>query len=224
MNTHAIRILFLKDLFLSRKPLFAYLVGGLACAAISCIPNETASFLGFILVITIAIAAGIHLIGTLLLGESIDHTRLFIMSLPVSLLDYSVAKIAVVLTTYLIPWCAMLTLFTVLSFIVPGAKAGAVAVVPTIFCFILAGFTIQLVTAVVTESIGCTIVIVVAGNVLLNVFLKKLFENPIVSAAVKSDELAWPIVVQQILLAEILVVVVALAVALLLQSRKRDLV
>lgn len=224
MNTQAIRILFLKDLFLSRKPLFAYLAGGLVCAALTCLPNETASFMGFILVITIAIAAGIHLIGTLLLSESIDHTRLFILSLPVSLLDYSVAKIAVVLTTYLIPWCAMLTLVTVLSLVIPGAKAGSVAVVPTIFCFMLAGFTVQLVTAVVTESIGWTIVVVTAGNVLLNLFMKVLFENPVISAAVKSDVLTWPVVVQQILLIEMLVVVVALTVALLVQARKRDLV
>lgn len=224
MNTQAIRILFLKDLFLSRKPLFAYLVGGLICAGIACTPNETISFMGFILVITIAIAAGIHLIATLLLSEAIDQTRLFIMSLPVSLLDYSIAKIAVVLTTYLIPWCSMLLLFTVLSLAVPGAKAGGFVVVPIIFCFMLAGFAIQLMTAVVTESIGCTIVIVVAGNVLLNVFLKKIFENPAISAAVKSDSLTWPAVIQQILLVELLVVVCAVALALFMQTRKRDLV
>ncbi len=224
MNTQAIRILFLKDLFLSRKPLFAYLAGGLACATFTCIPNETASFMGFILVITIAIAAGIHLIGTLLLGESIEQTRLFIMSLPVSLVDYSIAKIAVILITYLIPWCAMLTLFTVLSFVVPGAKVGAVAVVPTIFCFLLAGFTIQLVTAVVTESIGWTIVVVVAGNVMLNVFMKQLFGNAVISDAAKSDVLTWPVLIQQILLVEMLVVIVSVIVALMLQARKRDLV
>lgn len=224
MNTQAIRILFLKDLFLSRKPLFAYLVGGLICASVACTPNETFSFIGFILVITIAIAAGLQLIGTLLLGESIDQTRLFIMSLPVSLLDYSIAKIAVVLTTYLIPWCSMLTLFTILSLVVPGAKPGAVAVVPLIFCFMLAGFTLQLMTAVVTESLGWTIVIVVAGNVLLNVFLKQIFENPVISAAAKSDSVTWPLVVQQILVVEIMVVVVAVAIALYMQTRKRDLV
>ena len=223
MNTQAIRILFLKDLFLSRKPLFAYFVGGLICAALACTPVEIISFTGFILAITIAIATGMHLIGSLLLGESSEHTRLFIMSLPVSLLDYSIAKIAVVLTTYLIPWCSMLALFTVLSLIVPGAKPGAVAVVPTIFCYMLAAFTTQVVTAVITESLGWTIGIVVAGNVLLNVFLKTIFENEIISAAAKSDVLTWPPIVLQILAIEIAIVIVAVCVALVFQSRRRDL-
>src|SRR5262245_40288089 len=100
MNTHAIQILFLKDLFLSRRPLFVYFSAGMACTILACIPNETISFIGSLLIITVAIAAGIHLIGSLLLAESWDQTRLFVMSLPVSLLDYSIAKIAVVLTTY----------------------------------------------------------------------------------------------------------------------------
>ncbi len=187
MNTQAIRILFLKDLFLSRKPLFAYLAGGLICACIACVPRETFAFMGFIMVITVAIAAGIHLIGTLLLGDSMDQTRLFVMSLPVSLLDYSIAKISVVLTAYLIPWLAMLTLFGVVTFMVPGGKHGAFAVVPAIFGFMLAGFTLQLVTAVVTESLGWTIGMVVAGNVLLNLFLKKLFENPTIQEVTRAN-------------------------------------
>ena len=102
MNAQAIRILFLKDLFLSRWPLFGYLVGGLASAAVACLPNEAAGFIGFIMMVTVTIAAGIHLIGVLLLAESADMTRTFVMSLPISLLDYSVAKIAVVLVTFLI--------------------------------------------------------------------------------------------------------------------------
>lgn len=224
MNWQAIRILFLKDLFLSRKPLFAYLAGGLLCAVLSCTPLETVSFVGFILVITVAIASGMHLIGSLLLGETMEQTRLFIMSLPVSLLDYSIAKIAVVLTSYLIPWCSMLVLFTILSFIVPGAKPGSAAVVPVIFCFMLAGFTVQLVTAVVTESLGWTIAMVVAGNVALNVFLKNLFENPIISAAVKSDSFTLPAIIPQILMVEGLVILCAVAIALAFQTRKRDLV
>jgi hypothetical protein len=68
MNTNAIRILFLKDLFLSRWPLFGYLVGGLLSVMVACLPGELAGFIGFILMVTVTIAAGIHLIGVLLLA------------------------------------------------------------------------------------------------------------------------------------------------------------
>lgn len=224
MNTHAIQILFLKDLFLSRRQLFAYLAGGMASAILTCLPNETVSFVGFILIMTVAIASGIHLIGQLLLGESTEQTRLFVLSLPVSLLDYSIGKIAVVLTTYLIPWSVMLAFCTIGTFVLPWAKQGAMVVLLVIFLFLLCSFLIQLVTAVVTEAVGWTICVMVAGNVLLNVFMMKLYAVPEVAAARQSETVVWPTVIVQLLVAECLVIVATLAAAIVWQTRKRDLV
>jgi ABC-2 type transport system permease protein len=222
VNLAAIRILFLKDLFLSRRHLFAYFAGGLAASAIVCYPDKTLSFVGFLLVVTVAIAAGIHLIGSLLLAEMTDQTRLFIMSLPVSLLDYSIGKISVVLTTYLIPWTSMFACLVIATFV--AGKQGNVVVLPAIFFFLLCGFLLQLVTAVISESVGWTICVMVGCNVLLNVFFLKLFADEEVVEAVKSDVLIWPTLVLQIIGFELMFIVVALAVAIVFQTRKRDLV
>ncbi len=222
MNLQAIRILFLKDLFLSRRQLFAYFAAGMAATALACVPNATLTFVGFILVITVAIAAGIHLIGTLMLSETTDQTRLFVMSLPISLLDYSISKISVVLTTYLIPWASMFAGLVIATFVL--GKQGNVAVLPAIFFFLLCSFMLQLVTAVITESVGWTICVMVGGNVCLNVFMMKLFGNAEVLEVVKSDVLTWPSYVLQIISVELLVFVVALVTAFLFQTRKRDLV
>lgn len=222
MNLKAIRILFLKDLFLSRRHLFAYFVGGLAASALACSPNATLAFVGFILVITVAIAAGIHLIGTLLLSETTDQTKLFVMSLPISLLDYSIGKISVVLTTYLIPWTAMFTCLIIATFVM--GKQGNLAVLPAIFLFLLCAFMLQLVTAVISESIGWTICVMVGCNVGMNVFLMQLFANAEVAEVVKSDVLSWPSLVLQIIGVELLIISVALAAAFLFQTRKRDLI
>jgi hypothetical protein len=224
MNVQSIQILFLKDLFLSRRTLFAYLVAGLGSTVLAGLPNPTIAFVGFILILTVAIASGIHLIGNLLLAESVDQTRLFVMSLPVSLLDYSLAKMAVVLTTYLIPWAGMLACSTIFAFILPWAKQGWVAVLPAIFLFVLASFMVQLVVAVVTESVGWTICVMVAGNVLLNVFLMQIFADPTISAVTKSDHLVWPALVVQIVAVEAAIIAVAMAIALWAQTRKRDLI
>lgn len=222
MNLQAIRILFLKDLFLSRRQLFAYFVAGMAASGLVCIPNSTLAFVGFILVVTVAIAAGIHLIGTLLLSETTDQTRLFVMSLPISLLDYSIGKISVVLTTYLIPWTAMFASLVIATFLL--GKQGNVAVLPAIFLFLLSGFMLQLVTAVISESVGWTICVMVGCNVGLNVFLMQLFAITEVTDVVKSEVLSWPNVVLQIIAVELLVIALALATAFVFQTRKRDLV
>ena len=222
MNLQAIRILFLKDLFLSRRPLFAYFVAGLASSAVACLPEPTLAFVGFILVITVAIAAGIHLIGTLLLAETTDQTRLFVMSLPISLLDYSIGKIAVVLTTYLIPWTAMFACLTIATFVLE--KQGNVVVLPAIFLYLLSAFMLQLVTAVVSESVGFTICVMVGCNVGLNVFMMKLFANSEITAATKSDVLIWPNIVVQIVAVELVIIAVSLGLAFVFQTRQRDLV
>jgi hypothetical protein len=224
MNIQAIQILFLKDLFLSRRHLFAYFAGGILSSILICIPNPTVSFIGFLLIMTVAIAAGIHLIGQLLLAETMDQTRLFIMSLPVSLLDYSIAKISVVLTTYLIPWSAMFSCCVIGTFVLPWAKHGSVVVLPALFLFLLCGFMIQLVTAVVTESVGWTLCVLVACNVLLNVFLMKLLTLPEIEAAKQSDIVVWPNVILVLVAIECLVILGALVAALVFQTRKRDLI
>lgn len=224
MNGRAIQILFFKDLFLSRKYLFAYFVAGMLSAILACIPDETMAFVGFILMMTVAIGSGIHLIGTLLLGETIDQTRTFVLSLPVSLLDYSISKIAVVLTTFLIPWSAMFAISTICTFILPWSKPGAVVMLPLIYCFLLAGFTLQLVTAVVSESVGWSISVMVACNVLLNIFLMKINAVPEIAAARRSEVLTWPSAALQILGVELLVIAVSISLALFLQTRKRDLI
>jgi len=222
MNLQAIRILFLKDLFLSRRPLFAYFVAGMAASALVCVPNTTLTFIGFILVVTVAIAAGIHLIGTLMLSEFTDQTRLFVMSLPISLLDYSIGKISVVLTTYLIPWTSMFACLVIATYVL--GKPGNVVVLPAIFLFLLCGFMLQLMTAVISESVGWTICVMVAGNVGLNVFMMKLFANAEVAATIKSDVLSWPLVILQIISVELLIIALALVAAFLFQTRQRDLV
>ena len=222
MNLQAIRILFLKDLFLSRRQLFAYFAAGLAASALACAPEATFAFIGFILVLTVAIAAGIHLIGTLMLAETTDQTRLFIMSMPISLLDYSISKISVVLTTYLIPWTGMFACLTIANFVV--GKQGTMVVLPAIFLFLLCAFTLQLVTAAVSESVGFTICVMVGCNVSFNVFLMKLFAIPEVVAVTKSNVLIWPNIILQIAAVELLIITVALAMAFLFQTRKRDLV
>ena len=75
MNTHTIGILFLKDLYLSRRPLFAYFAAGIASAAISVVPQQTLAFAGFILILTVAIGSGMHLLGELLISEGNEIGR-----------------------------------------------------------------------------------------------------------------------------------------------------
>src|SRR6516165_2035180 len=222
MNTQAISILFLKDLYLSRRPLFAYFAAGIACTAIGVVPQPTFAFIGFVL--TLAIGSGMHLLGELLLSEANDQTRAFILSLPVSLLDYSVAKIAVVLTSFLIPWSTMFACSIVLTAALPWGHVGAIPMLVVVFLELLAAYTLQLVTAVISESVGWTVCVMVACNVFLNLFLITLFQTPEVQEMSKSDVLTFSPLITEIMSIELGLIAAALAMALAVQTRKCDLV
>jgi ABC-2 type transport system permease protein len=224
MNTQSITMLFLKDLYLSRRPLFAYFVAGIACSALGVVPQPTFAFIGFVLILTVAIGSGMHLLGELLLSEGNDQTRTFILSLPVSMLDYSVAKIAVVLTTFLIPWSTMFACSIVLTAVLPWGHAGVIPLVVVVFLELLAAYTLQLVTAVISESTGWTVCVMVACNVFLNLFLMKLLQMPEVQEMSKSDMLTFSPLMIQIMYIELGLIIAALAMALAMQTRKRDLV
>jgi ABC-2 type transport system permease protein len=223
MNTQSISILFLKDLYLSRRPLFAYFTAAIVCSAINVVPQPTFAFVGFVLIMTVAIGSGMHLLGELLLSERNDQTRAFILSLPVSLLDYSVAKIAVVLTTFLIPWSTMFACSIVLTAVLPWGHVGAIPMLVVVFLELLAAYTLQLVTAIISESVGWTVCVMVACNVFLNLFLMKLFQVPEIEEMSKSDALTFSPLIMQIMCIELGIIVAALAVALAVQMRKRDL-
>jgi hypothetical protein len=224
MNANSIGMLFLKDLYLSRRPLFAYFAAGVFCSVISVVPQQTLAFTGTILILTVAIGSGMHLLGELLLSEGSDQTRTFILSLPVSLLDYSIAKISVVMTTFLIPWFTMLACTVILTCVLPWGKPGAVPVTVAVFLELLAAFTLQLVTAVITESVGWTVCVMVACNVFLNLYMMNLFQAAEVQEAIKSDVLIHSPLLMQVTCVEVVVIVVALTLAITLQMRKRDLI
>jgi hypothetical protein len=211
-------------LYLSRRPLFAYFAAGIACSALGVVPQPTLAFIGFVLILTVAIGSGMHLLGELLLSEGSDQTRTFILSLPVSLLDYSVAKIAVVLTTFLIPWSTMFACSIVLTAVLPWGHAGVIPLVVVVFLELLAAYTLQLVTAVISESTGWTVCVMVACNVFLNLFLMRLLQLPEVQEMSKSDLLRFSPLMIQIMSIELGLIVAALAIALAMQTRKRDLV
>lgn len=224
MNAQMVGILFLKDLFLSRRMLFGYLLGGLVSSGIACYPNESIAFVGFLLVVTVSIGMGMHMIGELILEERKSHTLSFVMSLPVNITEYSIAKIAVVLITYAIPWGSMLLGTIFLIVVLPWAKGGTLAPCVIIFLELFVAFAIQLVTAVVSESIGWTIGVMVAGNVFFNVFIFKLMRLPEIAESIKEDAYVWTPLMLQIVAIEVVAIIVSVIIALAIQSRKRNFI
>ena len=224
MNVRMISVLFAKDLFLSRRVISAYLLAGFVSIALSFLPNEAVAFTGFILILTTAIGLGMQLIAQLVLEERKNHNLSFIMSLPVTPIDYSLSKIAVVLSTYCIPWGVMYFGSVLLIYQLPWVPDGRIMTGTIIFLELFASFSVQLATAIISESMGCTIAAMVFGNVFLNLFITGMMRNPELAESMKSETVFWTPLMLQIVGIEMAIIVGVIGLAVLLQTRKRDFV
>lgn len=173
MNSLMIRRLVLKDWYLHRVAIGLICGGIFLGMALTAAPGHTAALMGLNLILCLFIALTFYLPLSTVLNERIEKTLSFIMSLPVTPADYTMAKIVSNLVLYMLPLLAT-ALGVSLVFRGEGGGAALIAIghahvvlagMLTLFSFIV-GF------ALITESMGWTVALIVVlmfvfGNVAL---------------------------------------------------------
>ena len=93
MNTSRVKRLILKDWYFNRGAIAAYVVVGLLSLLAIGLGGEGGFYGGSILLITVLISIGIHLVMITVIHERTEQTLPFVMTLPVSAKEYTTAKI-----------------------------------------------------------------------------------------------------------------------------------
>ena len=91
LNLPVIRLLVLKDWQLFQKQLAAYVLGGIVALCLLGMAKPWSFYAGSLLLLVVLVAAACFAISTSLLVERKEHTLAFVMSLPVSPLDFTIA-------------------------------------------------------------------------------------------------------------------------------------
>ena len=216
--------LVLKDWYFQRWAIAAYLATGALALLLMALHTQASFYAGTILLLTVMITLGVHLAIATVVGERTEHTLAFVMSLPISPADYTLAKIAANLSIFLIPWTALsLGTFVVLA----GAGGKGAALMPfaaLILMEIVASYCLLLAVAVITESMAWTVGVMMVENLFLQGFLYSVSHHPDIAAAMKGTHAVWDGTVVAILSAEIVLAVLFLGLAFVFQARKRDFV
>jgi hypothetical protein len=112
------RRLVLKDLYLCRWIVIASTAGGLAALAVS--PLSAAWFyVGSVTYICVLIVLNIFLVSAGVIQEKKDNVQLFILSLPISTTQFTLAKMTANVVAFVVPWLIL----TTASLAVIGATA-----------------------------------------------------------------------------------------------------
>ncbi len=192
------------------------------------VPGKTTSSIGGSLVLSMFIALIIYLPLTTVLEERTKKTLPFIMSLPVSPAEYAAAKLSANLLLFLVPWsagglgAALLTARLTNGDGAPIASLLSTGYLPAFMGGIVVIFAFILSFAIMTESMGWTIGLIVGsmflfGNVVTQVFPRLPGASAYLSeVAARGPALFWT------LGAEALAVVLLLVATFSLQVRKRD--
>ena len=222
MSTSIVQRLISKDWYLLRKPVLAYVAGGIVSLMLLQFGGAAAFNIGSLLIITLLIAFGMHVVMATVVGERIDQTLPFVMSLPISIAQYTLAKIVANATLFVGGWSIISVGVAAVVLFRAGVPHGLIMLSTIMLLYLLASYFVLLTVAVTTESMGATIGTVVTSNILLNVLMYSLSNVPSIKSTYGSASVVWTGTGLLVIGAELAVIVFALAATFVFQSRKTN--
>ncbi len=224
MTSSVIGHLILKDWRLNR-PLISVCIGvGLIALVVAQYTEGAARLLGTVWFFVSLCILGSMLPASAILNERKKQTLAFVMSLPVSPVQYAIAKALSTAAMFLVPWLALLISAVVLietSHVMPHGiipMLFILAMLPLIvFCLISA-------TVLVGESEGWLIAVSVVCNSSYWFVWYLLARTPSLTANWRAPAVVWNPAAFMVLSGEIGLIVFIVVVAFFFQSRKRNFI
>lgn len=202
LNLPVIKRLIAKDWVLFQKQLAAYVMGGIVALCLIGMAKGWSFYLGSLLLIVVVVAAACFSISTSLLAERKDQTLAFMMTLPITPLDFYLAKLLGNLVTFLVPFLIM-SVGTIAVIAFTPLPDGLVIFSMLVFGFVMLAYTVSLSVAMAVESEGWNTFAMIGSMVLINPFIMLLGQIPEISAHVKTDDIVWSVPAVAILLAQL---------------------
>jgi ABC-type transport system involved in multi-copper enzyme maturation permease subunit len=190
INFPVVRLLVAKDWQLFEKQLAAYVAAGIVALCFLGHAKPWSFYFGSLLLLVVLVAAACFAISNSLLVERKEHTLAFVMSLPVSPLDFYLSKLLGNLVTFGVPFV-----------VIAGGTLGVIVLTPLpdglvvyallIFGHILLAYCISLGVAMAVESEGWNTFTMIASMVLVNPFIMLLGQFPAIVDNVKTEDIVW---------------------------------
>lgn len=219
---HLVRRLIAKDWQIVRGPIFAYAVIGMVSLVLMSIQNYMMFIVGSILLLTVLVIVGAHLIMVTVVNERGQQTLPFIMSLPITAMQYTTAKLAANVGVFFGAWLAIVTAIVLLITTREAMPAGLIPFAIIVLNELFIAFALTLAVALISESEAMTTVVMTIGNVSISIFIISIVRIPAIGAHIEGPEAVWNGTALTIIGAEVAIVAALIAITYLAQSRKRD--
>ena len=224
MKGSVVQALILADWHRHRVHMLLCLVGGALALGLIQVGGELPAIFGSTWFFISIIVFGCMLPASNVINERKKQTLAFLMSLPLSATQYTMAKIVSTFGIFLVLWLALVV--AALSFIAshPFIPDGMIPPILILSTLTLVGYCVIAAVALVSESEGPTIAATVASNSLYGFGWYLLIRNPVIREGMKSPVPVWSGEVLTVLGGEIAAIALILGLTFYLQSRKRDFI
>lgn len=219
----AVQQLVIKDCQLYQKMTAIYLAGGIIGLAILSLPHIYCFYMGCIILMTVMVAAGFHMINLTIINEKKEQTLPFVMSLPIRPLDYALGKLIANMLIFLVPWF-MLTLALIFITLFGPISDGFLPFMLLILVQLVVNYLLVLSLAIITESEGWSIFGMVVVNLFLNPVIMLIVRNPAFNQHFESEEFVWIPQASVILTVQLLISLVCIIAVIFFQSRRRTFI
>ncbi len=224
MNSRVIQTLILKDWRLHRTQILISLLAGVVALALLQVKSETAFLVGTVWFFVALIVLGSMLPVSNVINERKKQSLAFVMSLPISALQYGISKMVSTLGLFLMPWGALVIAASTFVLSRGDIPKGIVPFMFILFGLPLVGFCMVAGAALVSESEGWTIAATIVCNSSYGLIYYFIIRDPAINGDLKSPVPVWSTPVLTILAEEAVAVALILGLTFYLQSRKREFV
>ncbi len=185
-----VRELIKKDLQIMKVPSLCYWLGGIGAILLAVFFGDAAGTIAFILFVSVLFGAGVHAAMQTVTEERREQNLPFIMSLPVTIRDYTVAKMSANLMLVGTIWLT-LSAASYVIFIGDVMPKGTIPFLTIILVAIFLAYVIILATTVVFQGLAPAIIAVVAANLGTQAYIWWISEFHGVRSTVNGMEAVW---------------------------------
>jgi len=222
MNWTMIKHLVAKDWHFNRVPLLLYTIVGIIALAILPFKQEGLFYVSMVLLISAVIVVGAHLIFVTVVIERKEQTLPFIMSLPVSFMEYTMAKIVINIGTFLGIWL-FLTAGTIgVIVFVDAIPNGLIPYTTIALIELIAAYVLVLSVSMVSESEAWTIVVMTITNICVSLFWYFLGSFESIAKHIEGEVAVWNSTAFTFIAVELAVITALIGMTFFFQSRKKE--
>jgi ABC-2 type transport system permease protein len=222
MNGSIVRQLILKDLYLMRAMIAGSIIAGLIAVAMMPL-GKISAYVSGVSLICVLIVLNIFLVMGGVVQEKKDKVVLFIMSLPISPAEYTMAKVLANAIAFTVPWLVL----TAANIVVIGLSPIPNGILPfwlAVLGYLFFYYCALLAVSLFKDSQGWNATAIVIGNVSVNFLIPVLLSRPSVNAHAEGAAAVWTGDIVAIIALEILAGIAALGIAVHVHSRRPDFI